>query len=251
MIAGSAGFARVTIGEIAQFFHGQCRKIRILMRSPHPAPLHRCLRNLAIGLALSLPGVTAHAQEAAAKGNSIGEVVLISDKNAGRETASGQAYDPAERTAAHRTLPLGSLAWVTNLANGRSVLVRVNDRGPTNKKQEMALSRNAAEAIGLQITGTARAQIAPLDVAVQARPAAVAAGAPEEFAIAIATYPDLLRAIYRQMGLERNGVSGVKLQKLNRQGSTYYRVILGGFASPEAASAAANDLETRKMIEPR
>ena len=67
----------------------------------------------------------------------------------GRRTASGETFDMAAFTAAHRTLPFGSKVRVTNLANEKSVVVRINDRGPFTRKRVIDLSRAAAEEIGL------------------------------------------------------------------------------------------------------
>lgn len=68
---------------------------------------------------------------------------------AGRPTASGEIFDPTQLTAAHRTLPFGSLVRVTNPRNGRSVVVRINDRGPFHGARVIDLSRAAAEEIGI------------------------------------------------------------------------------------------------------
>ncbi len=67
----------------------------------------------------------------------------------GRTTASGEPYDMFQFTAAHRQLPLGTLVKVTNLDNGRSVVVRVNDRGPVPRSRIIDLSYGAARMIGL------------------------------------------------------------------------------------------------------
>lgn len=72
---------------------------------------------------------------------------------AGRVTASGEIFDPLQRTAAHRILPFGTLAAVTNLKTGQSVEVRINDRGPYVGKRIIDLSYGAAEAIGLVQAG--------------------------------------------------------------------------------------------------
>lgn len=66
----------------------------------------------------------------------------------GQRTASGDVYDPDALTASHRTLPLGSFAWVTNLANNRHVRVRINDRGPRDESRIIELSRAAAQGLG-------------------------------------------------------------------------------------------------------
>lgn len=82
-----------------------------------------------------------------------------SDDLAGRPTASGEPYDPLAYTAAHRTLRFGIRLWVTNPANGRSVTVRVNDRGPLVEDRVLDLSRAAAEALGLTEAGVAAVEI--------------------------------------------------------------------------------------------
>ncbi len=83
-------------------------------------------------------------------------------------TANGEVYDMDALTAAHRTLPLPSLVMVTNLANGKSLLVRVNDRGPFKKGRIIDLSRRVAEILGFKHLGTAEVRVkyvgpAPLD----------------------------------------------------------------------------------------
>lgn len=75
----------------------------------------------------------------------------------GQRTASGEAYDAAALTAAHPTLPIPSLVQVTNLDNGREVIVRVNDRGPFVGGRVIDVSQGAAQVLG--ITGTARVHV--------------------------------------------------------------------------------------------
>ncbi|MEF2146595.1 MAG: septal ring lytic transglycosylase RlpA family protein [Desulfovibrionaceae bacterium] len=74
----------------------------------------------------------------------------MADDFHGLPTASGEPYDKDALTAAHRSLPLGSTVEVTNLANGRSTIVRINDRGPYNPKRIIDLSRAAAEKLGIE-----------------------------------------------------------------------------------------------------
>ncbi len=78
---------------------------------------------------------------------------------AGRRTASGERFDPGALTAAHRTLPIGSKVRVTNLRNGRSVVVRINDRGPFHGNRVIDLSHEAARQIGMVQRGVARVQL--------------------------------------------------------------------------------------------
>jgi len=70
------------------------------------------------------------------------------DELAGNRTASGDRFDPTTITAAHRTLPLGSYAQVTDVESGRSIIVRINDRGPGRRDRVIDLSRGAAQQLG-------------------------------------------------------------------------------------------------------
>ena len=77
----------------------------------------------------------------------------------GRRTANGEVYDMADLTAAHPTMPLPSYARVTNLANGRSVVVRVNDRGPYSRNRLIDVSSTVASILDFKRKGTARVQV--------------------------------------------------------------------------------------------
>jgi len=77
----------------------------------------------------------------------------------GRETASGETFDQHALTAAHRTLPLGTEATVTNLETGQSVQVTINDRGPYVPGRQLDLSQAAAQQIGLTKKGVAKVKI--------------------------------------------------------------------------------------------
>ena len=96
----------------------------------------------------------------------------------GRETANGEVYDQHAMTAAHRTLPMPSLVRVTNLENGRSVKVRVNDRGPYAHGRIIDLSKRAAELLGFVNQGTAKVRVQVLEM--ESRELALAAGAGED-----------------------------------------------------------------------
>jgi rare lipoprotein A len=80
----------------------------------------------------------------------------------GRKTANGERYNMYAMTAAHRTLPLSSYAEVTNLKNNRSVIVRINDRGPYYGNRVLDLSYAAAKELGIHKKGTGNVKITPL-----------------------------------------------------------------------------------------
>jgi rare lipoprotein A (peptidoglycan hydrolase) len=77
----------------------------------------------------------------------------------GHVTSDGEIFNPDELTAASKTLPIGSLVRVTNPDNGRSVVVRINDRGPYVRGRNLDLSRSAAQRIGLTAKGVCRVRV--------------------------------------------------------------------------------------------
>lgn len=77
----------------------------------------------------------------------------------GKDTANGETYDMNELTAAHRTLPMPSFVRVINLENGRSIVLRVNDRGPFAKGRIIDVSRRGAQLLGFKDQGTARVRV--------------------------------------------------------------------------------------------
>jgi rare lipoprotein A len=77
----------------------------------------------------------------------------------GHRTASGVRFDEHQLTAAHRSLPFGTVVRVTNLDNGRQVTVTINDRGPFKKKRVIDVSSRAARELGFLRAGTARVRI--------------------------------------------------------------------------------------------
>ena len=82
----------------------------------------------------------------------------------GRKTANGEVFNKHAYTAAHKTLALGSYALVTNLRNGKKVIVRINDRGPFSKSRIIDLSKGAAKELGMIQSGTARVKVEAMQV---------------------------------------------------------------------------------------
>jgi rare lipoprotein A len=77
----------------------------------------------------------------------------------GKNTANGEVFDFNELTGAHRTLPMPSVVQVTNLDNGRSIKLRVNDRGPYARGRIIDVSRRAAQLLGFEVSGTAKVRV--------------------------------------------------------------------------------------------
>jgi rare lipoprotein A len=88
-----------------------------------------------------------------------GKIAWYGKKFAGRRTASGESFNPEALTMAHKTLPFGTRVKVTNLANKKSVILRVNDRGPTQADRVGDVSLAAARALGMVRSGVADAEL--------------------------------------------------------------------------------------------
>lgn len=98
----------------------------------------------------------------------------------GRPTSSGEIYDMYQMTAAHKTLPLPTWVEVTNLSNGRRVIVKVNDRGPFVEGRVIDLSQRAADELDMIRTGTARVRVRALGAPAAGPPSSTLAAADDE-----------------------------------------------------------------------
>ena len=125
--------------------------VRVVQTAQDPAPLSEPIAPLAAEEILEI--------EAPAKHVGTGEASYYGNELAGNRTASGERFNPRALTAAHRTLPLGSKIRVTNTANGKSVVVRVNDRGPFVKSRLIDVSYAAAQQISMIRAGKARVKL--------------------------------------------------------------------------------------------
>lgn len=117
-----------------------------------PGPVSPLVPSVAVGAA---PSVTAARQTGVAS--------WYGKDFHGRRTAGGEQFDKDGLSAAHRTLPLGSMVRVTNLENSRNITLRVNDRGPFIKSRVIDLSYGAARELGFAAEGTAQVMIERLD----------------------------------------------------------------------------------------
>jgi rare lipoprotein A len=132
-----------------------------------PGPARLAVRRhvaswLVIPLATALFGCAGSLPPPGSSVTHVGVASYYGREFAGRRTASGERYDPHRLTAAHRSLPFGTRVRVTNLDNGRSIVVRVNDRGPQRRDRIMDVSSRAAERLGFAGAGLARVRIDPL-----------------------------------------------------------------------------------------
>jgi rare lipoprotein A len=161
----------------------------------------------------------------------------------GRRTASGERYDQHELTAAHRTWPLGTPVRVTDLQSGRSVVVRINDRGPYVAGREIDLSYGAARALGVVDTGTAQVRLEPLEGRI---PRAVG------FAVQVGSFLDVphAQALRRRVATlapldadpMRRVPRGVYVAQGEHEQRVVYRVRVGPCASRREAEKLASRL---------
>lgn len=164
----------------------------------------------------------------------------------GRRTSNHEVYDMYAFTAAHKTLPLPSFARVTNLENGRSVIVRVNDRGPFHGDRIIDLSYAAAVKLGMHIKGTAEVEVVALE---EGLPQSVTAAAGSAVAPAIVASGE---PVYLQVGsfgergnadraIERlrvSGVDGVDIHSVRVGGRRVHRVRIGPLLAERVADVA-------------
>lgn len=191
----------------------------------------------------------------------------------GRPTSSLEPYDMCAFTAAHKTLPLPSYVRVTNLENGRSVVVRVNDRGPFHDGRVIDLSYVAALKLGVHARGTAPVEVRAIDVdspdSIAVSTAPLPAEAPRFKPLPEATQHVDQRpaggARWLQVGsfglranaerlaaqLENAGVGAVEIREAQARGQAVWRVRVGPFADAAAASATEAQIRGLGMGSPR
>lgn len=151
----------------------------------------------------------------------------------GRRTASGEVFDMHQLSAAHRTLPLGSWVQVTNLDNGRSIPVRINDRGPFVDDRIIDLSYASARVLDMVEDG-----LAPVHIILLRTPPSRLVGSPRAYTLQVGSFADERNA--RALKARVDAVTaGGYISTVAAEGQTFYRVRVGSYSSREAATQAA------------
>lgn len=206
-------------------------------------------------LVLALLASTAHADE---PWSEEGLASWYGPGFAGRPTASTEIYDPGLLTAAHKTLPLGSLVRVYNLENGRNMIVRINDRGPFVDGRIIDLSRAAAEVLDCKDQGLAQVRIVLLSD--PDRPNALArtvsrakeAITPESWEAEEPDETALPSGYYVQVGAFANienaqnllvRLDAIGMRAYVEREEEQHRVVVGPYTSYAHATSAQRDLE--------
>lgn len=155
----------------------------------------------------------------------------------GNKTANGERYDMYKLTAAHRTLPLGSVAVVHSLTSGRHVTVRINDRGPFARGRVLDLSLAGAQALGM--TGNGTDQVELRVVGYTPRPEGMGI-----LRIQVGAFADLQNAqgLFNQVRAE---IGGGRITQVDLPEGRRYRVQVGQFLTESEAQPAAARLERK------
>ena len=153
----------------------------------------------------------------------------------GKLTANGEIYDMDGITAAHRTLPFGTILLVENLDNGKTVQVRINDRGPYAKNRIIDLSRGAAERIEMIGPGTARVRLYLLEGDLEN--SRVTDLKVPTYTVQLGSYKDI-----QQAELQLQKIEGTRIETIETDVSTFYRVYYGTYTDPEEARNEMNRL---------
>lgn len=149
----------------------------------------------------------------------------------GKKTASGEIYDEDDMTGASPDLPLGSYVMVTDLENGRSVRIRINDRGPYVAGRQLDLSHRAAAILGMIAPGTAKVRVRLL------RPGSEPL-MPAGYFVQVGSFSDADNAARLRARLA-GFFPDVRIDEFSDGGDRYYRVRMGAFATREQAHARA------------
>ncbi|MBO6523429.1 MAG: septal ring lytic transglycosylase RlpA family protein [Balneolaceae bacterium] len=152
----------------------------------------------------------------------------------GRQTANGEKYDMNGLTAAHRTLPFNTQVLVENLDNGKSIQVRINDRGPFAKDRIIDLSKGAAEKVEMIGPGTARVRIYVVG-GTENLPENIKKA---QYTVQLGSYNDRAAAEKKSDEIRSSYVEEVTVK-----GEKYYRVYFGDFYNPAIALEAQQRLE--------
>ncbi len=174
----------------------------------------------------------------------------------GYMTSSLEPYDMYRFTAAHKTLPLPTYARVTNLDNGKSVVVRINDRGPFHENRLIDLSYAAAVRIGIWPKGTGLVEVRAIDPAhpdatPPPSPRALTAQAAARIYLQLGAFSDRANAERVAAAARRDGIENVDVQAADVDGRTVHRVRVGPLADVAAADALTPRIEKLGFGAPR
>jgi rare lipoprotein A len=168
----------------------------------------------------------------------------------GKRTSSGETYDLYAMTAAHKTLPLPTYVEVTNLNNGRKVIVKVNDRGPFHDDRIIDLSYSAASRLDILPYGTGEVEIRAIDPTQSAQPEAAASPPlttlPNDslLFLQVGAFSSRANAERMQGDLQTQNLGAVRIVEATTDAGTYYKVQVGPLPSHMEANRVTQELKT-------
>ncbi|HUR42215.1 MAG TPA: septal ring lytic transglycosylase RlpA family protein [Verrucomicrobiae bacterium] len=163
----------------------------------------------------------------------------------GKRTSSGEPYDMFAMTAAHKTLPLPTYVRVTRISNGKSVIVKVNDRGPFHEGRIIDLSYAAATRLDMLKAGSAEVEVEALEPA--SPPLAPAPEpSPAPLFLEVATTDDPVYAVALREEIAGLGIGDIEIRSVERDGNVLHRVIAGPFKDAAGREAARQRLAAKQ-----
>ncbi len=186
-----------------------------------------------------------------------GAATFYSDKFHNRKTANGERYYKDSLTAAHKTLPFGTLVKVTNPKNQKSVIVRINDRGPMKKGRSIDLSKAAAKEIDMLQAGVVNVHIEVID-AEQYAAAKIKESAKQAselgalasnsgYAVQAGAFSDYANAAHLKKVLANSGFRNSRIDTLKKEDKTLYRLTLGPYEQKLKAVQTLDKLKEQSL----
>jgi rare lipoprotein A len=192
-----------------------------------------------------------------------GKASFYADKFEGHPTASGEKYKHNKLTAAHKTLPFGTVVRVTNLANGSTVEVKINDRGPYIEGRVIDLSKSAAEKLGFINLGVTDVKLEVVDAGdgkSKSQPVSIdnvsvdedeyydfeiSSFKPKGFGVQIGTYQELVNLLRLTENLKDSYKKNVTVQVKILNGVKFYSLIIGPFPNRAKAESFHSEVKSK------
>lgn len=162
----------------------------------------------------------------------------------GRRTSSGEPYDMYAMTAAHKTLPLPTYVRVRNVENGRSVIVKVNDRGPFKDNRLIDLSYVAAAKLDMLTAGTARVEVEAINVQEAATPRPPNPDPQTNLYLQVGAFSERENAERMQNRLQNARIDQVSIRQTSQGDSLLYRVHIGPLADLDSLNRISDRVES-------
>ncbi|MDH5191213.1 MAG: septal ring lytic transglycosylase RlpA family protein [Gammaproteobacteria bacterium] len=176
----------------------------------------------------------------------------------GRKTSNGERYDMYAMTAAHKTLPIPTYVEVTNLHNGKKIIVRVNDRGPFESNRIIDLSYTAAHKLGILGKGTGLVEIRAIDPRTPESDKPVQVRAPEpatpvatSLYLQVGAFSERTNAEELRSWLQTSLESGVKVDSVDQKKQPLYRVKVGPIETVEEIDRLSGQLASLGIKTPQ